>query len=141
MLMLPPSYGGTIGYEEGQIEEELKKSAEDPENSTEQERKDARLYVRIAMMASMFISGANNELYELKMELNNNFAKGIDNWLVDVDKAVQLMNGYTMRREPRVNTIIDSEVAFAQKTKILIGAKTAGKTLILFATNTGRRVT
>ena len=71
------SYGGTIVYEEGQVEEELKASAKDPENSTEKEIKDAKLMVKNGMLACMFISGVKKERYgDLKTELLNDDAKG-----------------------------------------------------------------
>ena len=69
------------------------------------------------MLASMFISGANNELYgDLKTELNNDFIKGVDNWPVDVDGAVQPMNAYMAKKMTWSKITMDSsEVAFAQK--------------------------
>ena len=74
------SYGGTIGYEEGQIEAEIKKSAEDPNNLTDDEVKDARLVVGNGMLVANFVGGANNELYQdLKMKLNNYVTRGLDN--------------------------------------------------------------
>ena len=74
-----------MGYEEGQSEQELKKSAEDPRNQTEEERKGATL-------ACMFISGADKYMYGyLNIEQINDYAKCVDNWPTNVDEAVQLL--------------------------------------------------
>ena len=74
------NYGGTAGYKEGPIEEELKASAKVPEKPTEQEIKDAKLMVKNGMLACMFISEANKERYEdPKTELLNDCATGNDN--------------------------------------------------------------
>ena len=110
------SYGGSIGVEEGLIEEELKASALDPNNPTAEELKDEKMVVKNGMLVSMFISGANNELFgDLKMELNNDFATGVDSWPVNLDEAVQLMNAYKSRRTPRPKPLYgETELAFAQ---------------------------
>ena len=87
------SYGGSLEYEEGQIHEELKRNAVDESNPMDQELKDAKLVVKNGMFVSMFISGANNDLFgDLKTELINDFTKGFDNWPINLEEAVQLIN-------------------------------------------------
>ena len=105
------AYVATIGYEEGQIQAELKNSAYDPKNPTEQEVEEAKLTVKNGMLVAMFIGGANNELFgDLKTELNNDFAKGTDNWPTNIDEAVQLMNAYKVKKAPKVRVPqIDTE--------------------------------
>ena len=62
------SYGGSIGYEEGQIQEELKRNAVDEINPIDKELKDAKLVVKNGMLVSMFTTGANNDLFgDLKL--------------------------------------------------------------------------
>ena len=62
-------------------------------NPTDEEVKDARLFVKNGILVAMFIGGANNELYgDLKMELNNGFAKGVDNWPANIHGTMQLLN-------------------------------------------------
>ena len=49
----------------------------------------------------MFISGTSKERYgDLKTELLNDYAKGVDNWPTSVDEAVQLLNTYHVKKQP-----------------------------------------
>ena len=111
------SDGGTIGYKEGQIEKELRASAKDPENPTEQEIKDANLKEKNGILACMFISGTNKERFgDLKSKLLNDYAKGVDNWPTSVDEAVQLLNTYHVKKQPWGVQMMQMEMAFAQTT-------------------------
>ena len=57
------SYGGTMEYKGGQVEEELRNLTKDTENFTEQDIKNAKLVVKNGMLTCLFISGANKERY------------------------------------------------------------------------------
>ena len=71
------SYGETVGYEECQVEKELRKSAKDPTNPKEQERKDAIMGLKSSMLAYMYISRVGKQRCgDLKMELVNDDGKG-----------------------------------------------------------------
>ena len=106
------SYGGTIGYEEEQIEEELKNLSKDPENSTEQETKDAKLVVKKVMVVCMFISRENKKRYgDLMTKLLNDYAKGFSNWPTNVDEVVQLVITYHIKKEPRGVQKMQAEMA------------------------------
>ena len=49
------------------------------------------MIVKNGVLASWFLRGANNELYgNLRIELENEYAKGLDNYSASVDKAVAL---------------------------------------------------
>ena len=57
--------------------------------------KDARLFVKNGMLIVMFICRFIIELYgDLKMELNNDFAKWVDDWPANIDGAMQSLHGY-----------------------------------------------
>ena len=111
------SYGGYIGYGEGQIEEEMKKSAVDADNSSEQEIKDKKLVGKNGMLVMMFISGAKNNLTgNLNTELINDFTKGIDNLLINLEDMVQPMITYHVKKGQKLKTMaMKSEMAFAQQ--------------------------
>ena len=67
----------------------------DPNNPTTNEWKDAEMIVKNGMLASWFLRGANSELYgDLKIELEDDYAKGLDNYPANVDEAVALLNAY-----------------------------------------------
>ena len=69
---------------------ELKALVVDPDNPTNQQCQNAKMTSK-EMIASMFLWGVNNKLYEdLKTQLKNNFVKGIDT--VNVDGMVVLLN-------------------------------------------------
>ena len=95
-----------------------KKIAADPDNPTTNEWKDAKIIVKNGMLASWFLRGANNELYgDLKIELENDYAKGLDNYPASVDEAVALLNAYLQKKygERKPHPQYDTGVAFAQK--------------------------
>ena len=56
--------------------------------------------------SKLVLRGANNELYgDLKIELENDYAKGVDNNPASVNEAVALLNAYHWK-----NTEIENHV-------------------------------
>ena len=57
------------------------------------------------MPASWFLGRANNELYgDLKIELENDYSKGLGNYPASVDEAVALLNAYHQMKYGEKNT-------------------------------------
>ena len=78
------------------------------------------------MLAGCFLNGANNELYgDLKIELENDYAVGLDNYPASVDEAVALLNAYLQKMygDRKQCHLYNTGVAFVLKeeSKLQIG--------------------
>ena len=77
----------------GLVKMELDELAANRDNPMTQHKIHAKMMVRNKLLAATILSRANNELYrDLKTQLTNDYAKGIDSYPLTVRETVNLLN-------------------------------------------------